>query len=420
MGQPEWTDSYLDSMRLKGDDVADKAVASLYDGGALNSREAFQRVNDLIDHINFENEEDQSAWPEPAREFARVSRQLPDWYDEELVKKGQELFYVNGFGATALLLCASLPECYVMSRGIHVLGRTTYLKNRPKLRIVETARMVGAVMKQGGLNPDGEGISAAAKVRLLHAAVRHLILHHHSSPGDEGMGKVFAETEWDPAWGHPICQEDQAFTLQTFAYVVLRGWDALGVNSTDEQKDAFVHCWNVVGHIMGIDRGLLPEPEPGDTSYNRFEQAKLLFETIKERQKGHTEDGENITRSLVTMMMEMIEEHVEHTILIKRIGGRKLKYLPNFLMEYLIGRETVELLGVKSPATSRLDRLLLRICLFIVKRGEKKYQGITKLGPVRNVAAAMHVIITESLSKLPKGHTQQFLPMQVNRSEESA
>ena len=50
---------------------------------------------------------------------------------------------------------------------------------------------------------------------LLHAAVRHLILEDSTAEGDhDDMSCRYAR------WGHPICQEDMAYTLQTFAYVV--------------------------------------------------------------------------------------------------------------------------------------------------------------------------------------------------------
>ena len=65
----------------------------------------------------------------------------------------------------------------------------------------------------GALDAGGAGIRSAQKVRLMHDAVRHLILEHG----------------WDPALGLPINQEDQLGTLLTFSAVILDGLRKLGL-----------------------------------------------------------------------------------------------------------------------------------------------------------------------------------------------
>jgi hypothetical protein len=53
---------------------------------------------------------------------------------------------------------------------------THRLINHPFRRIVETAQFVLDVMAPDGLGHSGRGVRSAQKVRLMHAAIRHLIL----------------------------------------------------------------------------------------------------------------------------------------------------------------------------------------------------------------------------------------------------
>ena len=410
-----WTDEFLDRMRLKGDREGDDAVHCLYHD-VLDSPEVFHRINALLCQLTFEGELDISKLPGPVRRFAEDSAKLPSWCDPELVDEGQQLFFANGFAATALLMCASLPECYVMRNGVQVLGLTAYLSKRPKMRILETSQMVGDVMTPGYLKPDGKGILAAQKVRLLHAAVRHLILEASAAEDHhDDMVCRYAKVQWDYArWGHPICQEDMAYTLQTFAYVVVRGMDDLGVKMTPRQKEAYIHCWNVTGHIMGLQRDLIPEPQPGDT-HTRWELAGALYRTIRKRQEGRTKPGTDLTAALIGVMQEVIGIEVEKTRVLKHIGARRLKLLPPFLMLHLLGQPTLAYLGVDLPKTTRFERFLTRCALRLTKWSEGKYQRFLSHMTFRRASIRLHELITRHLSTLPPGHKQQFLPEHVRR-----
>ena len=91
------------------------------------------------------------------------------------------------------LACASLPACYAARRGVQLLSLTARLQSDPVRRIGETAQLTLDGMAPGGLVPGGRGVRDAQKVRLMHAAVRHLVR-------DSDV--------YDPEWGVPINQED--------------------------------------------------------------------------------------------------------------------------------------------------------------------------------------------------------------------
>ena len=82
----------------------------------------------------------------------------------------------------------------------------------------------------------------------MHAIVRHMVMNDPravANPSDPGLRAKF---------GLPINQEDMVYTLMTFSYVVIEGFRVMGYDMTEAQRDGYVHCWNVVGHLMGIQR----------------------------------------------------------------------------------------------------------------------------------------------------------------------
>lgn len=406
-----WTDAMLAATRGMGDPLADAAVAALYEE-AGGGRDGLKKLNDFLFGLTFEDQFTHAQLPGPVHAFAVQSADPPPWAQPDLVKAGQEFFYRNGFGATVLLVCASLPECYVMQNGIHVLGMTTYLKDRPGLRILETSQMVRDAMLPGGLDSGAKGILSVQKVRLLHAAVRYLILTTATGAGHD-MGKVWGEARWNPEWGHPICQEDMAYTLQTFAYVVLRGLKTMGAAYTPEEAEAFIHCWNVVGHVLGVDRSLLPEPEPGDGGPSRFARAEMLYHAIRTRQAGRTGDGVAITGALVGFVENLIKDKVLPDLPLKFIRDEDLVRLPRLIMRDLLGKETMQMLGVELSGGSGGDTRFFLLCLRFVYDVLQRVTGGTFLA---RASESLHIALTDELSKLPPGYKQTFLPASLRRT----
>lgn len=408
-----WTDATLAPMRLVGDPLADAAVAALYEE-AGGGREGLKKVNDFLFGLTFESTFTHASLPGPVHDFAVRTAAPPAWADAALVEAGQRFFYDNGLGATVLLVCASLPECYVMRNGIHVLGLTTYLKDRPGLRILETSQMVRDAMLPGGLAPGAKGILAVQKVRLLHAAVRHLILTTATGAGHD-MGKVYGEARWDPEWGHPICQEDMAYTLQTFAYVVLRGLKTMGAEVTPAEAEAFIHCWNVVGHVLGVDRNLLPEPETGDGGPSRHTRAEMLYDAIRARQAGRTDDGVAITAALVTFVEKLIGGRLPQELPLRFLRAAHLVRLPRLVMKDLLGPETMKLLGLELSERPGLAGLAEGLGLLALRFVYDVLQRLSGGAFLSRASASLHVALTEELSKLPPGYKQTFLPESLRR-----
>lgn len=339
------TERFLKSLRREGDPLADDVVADVYRRGERAA------VNELWLHLlHNDSLPPPDTGPDMAR-FLKTSTQLPTWLDPEKVRVGEALFMENGLYALVALLCASLPECYVMRNGVQVLWATQRLEEHTYRRLFETAQMVVAVMSGGGLSAKGSGVIAAQKVRLMHAAIRHLILQpaekQAASEAHRHLGSVLSSLEWDQVeLGYPINQEDMVYTLLTFSYVIPRAMARLGVSLTAEQCDAFLHCWNVVGYIMGVREDLLPA---------NVSEAAALFSRIRQDQGGRCEAGQALTAALVHCLEEQLPE-----------GWTRR--LPRLVVRQLVGKEIAATLSL--PRLTWLDRVITGLMWVLERAAE--------------------------------------------------
>jgi hypothetical protein len=251
------------------------------------------------------------------RRYLDATDDLPDWAEPETIAAGERFFAEHGPGCVMALACASLPACYAARKGVQVLHLTARLQSDPVRRIGETAQLVLDVMAPGGLSPGGGGVRDAQKVRLMHAAVRHLV----------------ADSEyWDPDWGLPINQEDLGGTLMTFSLVVLDALRRLGVSISEEERRAYFHAWNCVGHVLGIDARVLTSD---------IDAAEAFRRRVEARHWAPCPEGQAMTKALI--------EAMEHAT-----PGTLFDGFPSYLVRYLGGDELGDILGVRRQDWTRL------------------------------------------------------------------
>jgi hypothetical protein len=286
---------------------------------------------------------------------------LPDWADPVRIARAEALFMDMSMLSCSLLFCASLPECYVLPDLSAVLHAAGQLEAHTDYRVRSTAAMIFPVMLKGGLNtPQGAGLAQALKVRLIHATIRHLILRGAPqevlqdarggaalpslpsvpplAPAGGGIYHTLYAHGWDTGRnGLPCNQEELAYTLLTFNYVFLRGLRTLGVRLAPQDEEAYLHTWNVLGHVLGIERALMAPT---------MEQARQDFEAMQAR-------GRLLVRApdprpaLAAALMKAMEDE---------IPLRLFKPFPTLLTRLLCGRDASVDLGLvaRLPLMSRL------------------------------------------------------------------
>lgn len=301
--QTRWNDEFLDSMRQVMDPPADDVVRRLYEEGEVGA------VNRLMKQLVHNDELPAAEMPAYVSDFLAESARLPDWMDEAKIKVAEDFFACHGPLIGMALQCASLPECYANAKAAQVLHLTARLETDAQRRIGETAQMIIDAMSPGGLAPGGAGIRDAQKVRLMHAAVRHLAL---------------ASGQWNAAlWDQPVNQEDLAATLVAFTRIVVEALKKLGAEVQPEQAEAYLHAWKVVGHILGIKSEMLPA---------NMDDAGQLVAAIRRRHFRPSPEGQALTAALVQYTAQNAPGHL--------FDG-----LPATMIRYLLGDQTAEILG---------------------------------------------------------------------------
>lgn len=309
-------DALLDRARVEADPVADQAIARLLAPcwgtsdvsaeaqvlAALGPLEA--RVAEINAALSsWATNADVAHWQPPPGtpdlvadvlgEYLIQTQALPAWAEPAQIERAEQLFFEQGALSCLMLFCASLPECYVVPDLAQVLHTTGQLEARTEHRIRATAAMIFPVMLRGGLaSPTGSGRAQVVKVRLIHAMVRHLILRGvPTASRRQWVQAVDAPTLWaarqnpfvaalvtrgwpEAALGLPCNQEELAYTLLTFGYVILRGLRTLGVPYRPADEEAVLHAWNVMGALVGVQPALMA---------HRMDEAEDLFARLQAR-----------------------------------------------------------------------------------------------------------------------------------------
>lgn len=286
-----WSDEALDAARGIGDPLADDLIAEIFADGDIG------QVRILLRHL-VDNDAllDPVTNKLPPHLVAHIERYL-ELSDAALPKidpagivAGQRMFELHGPEILMTLGCYSLPASYTARKGVQVLAQTGRLESDPKRRLIETTQMVIDVMTPGGLAigashmHHGKGIRTAQKVRLMHAAIRMLIVTHNGQA-------------WLAAYDVPINQEDLGGTLMTFSRVVIDGLDRLGAVTTAADRASYFDAWKAIGTIMGVHPALIPAD---------LEQARIMTDTIKRRQSARSDAGDAMIAALIEMMRAQV------------------------------------------------------------------------------------------------------------------
>lgn len=307
-----WTDSTLDALREIGDPVADGVVATVFERGNVTL------VNDLLRRLVHDDQPAPDGLPSEVADYLHSVASLPPWADPGRIDNAQRLYQVAGVPIVLSLFCASLPSAYACAKGVKVLYLTGRLDTDFRRRIMETGQLLMDVMSPGGLGPKGDGLRSVQRVRLMHAAVRHLI----------DARAAVDPTVWDPTWGRPINQEDLAGTMLSFSYVVAEPLPRLGVEVSRRDADDYLHTWSAIASMLGVRDELL---------VHDLGEAAELVTTIRRRQFAPSPEGKVLAAALVAFL----EEHAP-------LFARR-RTVPATI-RHLIGDEVADGLGVAEVA----------------------------------------------------------------------
>jgi len=363
----------LDRMQHVADPLADDTVAAVLGSWAdVPIAERLDRIrvmNRLI--AGWKTNADLDGWRAvgdgvtpgiagPMEAYVRAGRELPAWADPAKIDRAERLFFDQGPLSCLLLFCRSLPECYVVPDLSAVLQVAGQLTQHTDYRVRSTAAMIFPVMMDGGLTtPEGGGVAQILKVRLIHATVRHLILRGDPSTvsgvvpplaqfaSARSMHEALLGHGWNvDADGLPCNQEELAYTLLTFGHCFLSSLHTLHLGLGADEEGAYLHTWNVVGHVLGIRRDLMVEATP---------EAQRLFEAMQARGRADPVSPDPRPALAAALMNAMAAE----------IPFAVAKPMPVLMTRHLCGAATSADLGLNGKV-SWLSRGLFALGMGIV------------------------------------------------------
>ena len=163
-------DAFLDRLRSQGDLEADGCFDQISRSG--------QSFGGLFEFLNSNSAIVPDFAPAPIRSYFAACQRVPtpdgSPPDMKRLERGEAAFLRHACCSALVLLANSLPAGYAAPNLAQVLVISGNLKNHPYRRLLGVLQMVVNVTSRNGFAPDGKAVVTAAKLRLLHAGVRHI------------------------------------------------------------------------------------------------------------------------------------------------------------------------------------------------------------------------------------------------------
>ncbi|MBM7367377.1 oxygenase MpaB family protein [Gordonia hydrophobica] len=224
---------------LLADDYAYRAFLDFKDkSNSMNWRTFDTAVEHGLDALD-------DVTPAVAALFEQMES-VPDWVDFDQIYRGAVAFWRAGMIVQPILAWATIAggfSMYSATRPVLFSGR---LRKADKVgtRLIESFRYVVAAYTPGGMGRFEEGFRLTAKVRMIHAAVRHSLNNSEA---------------WDWAdWGIPINDMDSMVTQAgQFGVKFTDAVQASGIRFSDRELDDIFALSRYVGHVIGVAPAIL-------------------------------------------------------------------------------------------------------------------------------------------------------------------
>lgn len=195
--------------------------------------------------------------------------------EKECLRRASIFFDTHMTECTLALAVRSLLKQYAAFKSTNVLAYTKLLPQYPYRRIISTMQFVLDVMERNAFEPEGYGLRAIQRLRMVHALIRIRI--------DVDKLRKTPGREWNDEWGTPINQQDMIFAVHTFSIEVIHGLLASGEKISDEEIQNYYYAWHIIGRMLGV----VDELNPSDYKIGVQVQERIYAkEFIKDNPNG--------------------------------------------------------------------------------------------------------------------------------------
>ncbi len=259
--------------------------------------------------------------PLPLQEHFALFNQLPSFADTQQIQEGIQFFKKYVAPIAMLLGCYSLPYCYMGEDGARVLYFSEKIHQNTTQRLNDTGDFVREMHELNNWH-SGENFVRAYKVRLMHGLIRYFLK---------------TSGQWNMDWGIPLNQEDKTGTNLAFSHIVIKGLKKLNIEVSNEQYEAYLHTWKIIGYLMGVKAELL---------VNTADEAEQLDQQIAKRNFRESDIGKFLAKSLIDSSRSVIKIPF-------------LKEMPTAIMREMLGDTMANQLNIPElPIHQKFVRIL--------------------------------------------------------------
>lgn len=239
--QYTWNGIDLETLRHIMDKPSDDAVASAFESNSM------KHLTDILKGMAENDDFVSHELPPAMHDFVQKELQFSfSEQDIEMFNRTHKIWKEHGMKFVFILFFRALPYTYMAEKPANVLRMTRLLQTQTERRVIETAQFVFDVMEKEWWTPKKRGILTALKIRIMHSAMRHIILDSKKT-GEK----------WNKEWGQPISQEDLIATNQVFSLEFFKGMEMIGQPLSREEQEAWFHTWKTIAKIMGVQENLI-------------------------------------------------------------------------------------------------------------------------------------------------------------------
>ncbi|WP_109210840.1 MULTISPECIES: oxygenase MpaB family protein [Microbacterium] len=292
LGSIAATDSVRDP-RFVWDDQVDPVIASLLDRGGVPA------VNATLKPWVYNGQRVPSGLPADVQGIVDMARTLPSWADLRKLDIAYRFATKRGlylgvlYGMNSGMMSAAIPR---EARAVYWSKGGADIRDR----IAKTAKLGYDIGAYHAYRPDGKMIVTCVKTRLTHSAVRHLLPQssHWRASADEQI---------------PISQYDILVTWHSLASSVMQKLDEWGVRIPSDERDAYLHLWQVTASMLGVDDEYIPVS---------WEQAEQQRQQVLVPLLARTDEGVKLADMLVNL-----GEYIDFTLVTQPIFEAVTRYM---------------------------------------------------------------------------------------------